>query len=120
MLLDASAVATLALGSACGIGWAAPDWLRHAFVLPALLFVLMVAYQGVRLGRSTRLVDMADEDERATYTPLSNTAIGLLLVLGSAFGFVAEAYGEAALLGVFAAMCATAGVVAIGLREVQE
>ncbi|MEL6956066.1 MAG: MFS transporter, partial [Pseudomonadota bacterium] len=51
-------------------------WLANLFLLPALLFVLMISYQGVRLGRSTHLVDMATEDTRAAYTALSNTVIG--------------------------------------------
>jgi hypothetical protein len=87
--------------------------------LPLLLFVLMIAYQGVRLGRSTHVVDMADSDNRATYTALSNTVVGLVLVLGGAAGFVAGAFGEAALLGLFAAMCLVAALLAAGLEEVQ-
>lgn len=79
----------------------------------------MLAYQGVRLGRSTHRVDMADADQRAAYTALSNTAIGLLLLLGGAFGFVAQALGETALMGIFAGMCVAAALAAGGLEEVQ-
>ncbi len=79
----------------------------------------MVAYQGVRLGRSTHIVDMASRDDRAAYVALSNTAIGLLLVLGGIFGFLAEITGEAAVLGIFAVLCVAAAVGARGLDEVQ-
>ncbi len=86
---------------------------------PALLFVLMVAYQGVRLGRSTHLVDMANDENRAAYTALSNTIIGLLLMLGGLFGFVAQAGGNALVLAIFGAMCGAAAGCALGLEEVQ-
>lgn len=87
--------------------------------LPVLLFVLMIAYQGVRLGRSTHLVDMAGEDTRAAYTALSNTVIGIVLLAGGMFSLVAAFAGSAAVLGLMAAMCAAAVPVALGLDEVQ-
>jgi hypothetical protein len=89
-------------------------------VLPAVLFLLTIAYQGVRLGRSTHLVDMATQETRAAYTALSNTAIGALLVAGSVFGAVAQAYGPTVVLWAFAAMCVAAVAVGWGLKEVQE
>ena len=88
--------------------------------LSAVLFLLMVAYQGVRLGRSTHLVDMADQDRRAAYTALSNTIVGVLLVLGGVFGAIAQLAGEAAVLGLFALMCVGAAITAYGLEEVQD
>ena len=94
-------------------------WLQIHFVLPGLLFFLMLAYQGVRLGRSTHLVDMADKDSRAAFTALSNTAIGLLLILGSGFSLLASLAGPLVVLLVMALMCAMAAVFAVGLEEVQ-
>jgi hypothetical protein len=83
------------------------------------LFVLMVAYQGVRVGRSTHIVDMADEETRAAYTALSNSVIGILLLVGGLFGLVAEAAGVALVLALFSVMCIGAGILAQGLEEVQ-
>ncbi len=90
-----------------------------SFWLAPLLFVLTLAYQGVRLGRATHLVDMAPTDERAAYTALANTVIGLLLLGTAAVGLVAEAHGVAAAIGVFAVMSLVGGLVALGLEEVQ-
>lgn len=89
------------------------------YVMATVLFILMLAHQGVRLGRSTHVVDMADEDTRAAYTALSNTAIGLLLMAGGGFGFVAGWLGEGAVLGCFVVMCGLAFLAATTLREVQ-
>lgn len=84
-----------------------------------VLFVLTIAYQGVRLGRSTHIVDMADQDRRAAYTALSNSVIGVLLLFSGIFGLVAGWGGTALVMLLFATMCAVAAVVARGLEEVQ-
>lgn len=49
-----------------------------------VLFVLGVAHAGVRIGRKTHVVDLAGGDRKAEYVALSNTIIGvLLLVIGA-------------------------------------
>ncbi|MEH6829140.1 hypothetical protein, partial [Parasphingorhabdus sp.] len=101
------------------------SWLAFAgtlgsgYILPVLLFGLMIAYQGVRLGRSTHLVDMADEDTRAAYTALSNTVIGLLLLAGGIFSLVANWFGGEVVLAIMAGMSGLAILAAWGLDEVQ-
>lgn len=119
VLAWAGAVACCALLGAAAMAVLLPGVFELEMTPPVLLFVLMVAYQGVRLGRSTHLVDMARDEDRAAYTALSNTVIGLLLMLGGLFGFLAEAAGEAFVLAVFGAMCAAAALCALGLEEVQ-
>ncbi|MDF1730111.1 MAG: MFS transporter [Minwuia sp.] len=91
-----------------------------SFWLAPLLFVLTLAYQGVRLGRSTHLVDMAPKDDRAAYTALANTIIGILLLGTAAIGVIAESFGIAAAIGVFAVMSLAGAGVALGLDEVQQ
>ncbi|WP_420407151.1 MFS transporter [Hoeflea sp.] len=94
-------------------------WLSAPFILPVLLFSIMIAYKGVRLGRSTHLTDMATAETRAAYTALSNTIIGLVLFAGGLFSFIAEVYGVTLVLGVMAVMCAAAVPFALALEEVQ-
>ncbi|MCB8837728.1 MFS transporter permease [Aurantimonas sp. VKM B-3413] len=108
VVLAASAAAALFLS---------PDLWQTA--APFSLFVLMMAYQGVRLGRKTYLVDMAPADDRAIYTAFSNTAIGVVLLVMGAFGLLAEALGAAAVLIAFALLCAASVPVALKLDEVQ-
>ena len=119
VLIRSGLVAALPLGVAAGAGGLAPALLGAPGLLPALLLVLMVAYQGVRLGRSTHVVDMADAERRAAYTALSNTIVGLVLLAASLFGVLAAAAGEAVVLGTFAGMSLLAAVLAAGLEEVQ-
>ncbi len=111
----AGALALTATASAAMTGALAPIW-----VLPVLLFGLMIAYQGVRLGRSTHLVDMANEETRAAYTALSNTVIGVILLAGSVFGVIAQFVGEAAVLAGMAVLCLAGAGFAWSLEEVQE
>ena len=92
-----------------GSGWLLPLW----------LFVLMIAHQGVRLGRSTHIVDMAGEEKRAAYTALSNTIIGLLLAAGGAFGLLAAYTGPGVVVGIFALMGLAGALSALRLEEVQ-
>jgi O-antigen/teichoic acid export membrane protein len=83
------------------------------------LFVLMIAYHGVRSGRSTYLVDMAPADNRAGYTAVSNTVIGVILLASGVFGFIANLAGPIWAVALFAGMSLAATVTAIGLNEVE-
>ncbi len=118
MVLIVSAViaaAVLALTALITLG----GGMVGSFLLPLLLFGLMVAYQGVRLGRSTHLVDMADEETRAAFTALSNTVIGVLLLTGGIFSLIAAIFGTGFVLALMAGMCAVAVPFAASLEEVQ-
>ena len=89
-------------------------------VLPACLMVLMIAYNGVRQGRSTYLVDMAPEDQRSAYAAVSNTVIGCILLLVGLGGGVASIFGPKLALAGFAIMALAATWVARGLDEVEK
>lgn len=119
VLMLAAALAALANAIAAFVALAMPNVLEQASLLPALLFVLMIAHQGVRLGRSVHVVDMADRDNRATYTALSNSAVGLILLAAGVFGVVAQWLGVGVVLAIFTLMAALAIWVAAGLDDVQ-
>lgn len=118
VLILSAIAATLALGVTAALS--ITGLLSHMLALPLVLFALMIAYQGVRLGRSTHLVDMADEDTRAAYTALSNTIIGVLLLAGSIFSVIAATAGVLTVIIVMAVMCALGAVAGLGLEEVQQ
>jgi MFS family permease len=96
------------------LGMATQIW-----AMPLVLFVLMIAYHGVRQGRSTYLVDMSPKDQRSAYAAVSNTVIGGLLLIAGVAGGGAALIGPVATLVLFAAMSAAAALAALGLREVE-
>ena len=92
---------------------------QAVWAMPAVLFILMIAYHGVRQGRSTYLVDMAPKDSRAASAAVSNTVIGVLLLLAGVLGGGAALIGPQATLMLFAAMAVAAAVLAHWLPEVE-
>lgn len=115
MLSGVSAAA--ALGLALVLRWA--GLFGTIWAAPVTLFLLMLAYNGVRQGRSTYLVDMSPEDMRATYTAVSNTVIGLVLIGAGVFGAIASTFGASVTVALFAAMSVGGALVAARLDEVQ-
>ena len=103
------------MGLAVVLGALGMEW-----ALPVALFALMVAHQGVRVGRKTHLVDMAPADKRADYTALSNTLIGVVLMGAGIFGALAALAGPGVTLLIFAAMALAGSWVAWGLDETGE
>ncbi|GMG83211.1 hypothetical protein LNKW23_24240 [Paralimibaculum aggregatum] len=76
-------------------------------------------YEGVRTGRKIYLTNMADDDRRALYTALSNTAIGAVLLLGGGLGLVADLAGLPVLLGLLSAVTAGGAALAWTLPEAE-
>ena len=58
-----------------------PGLAETAWLFPAFFFVLGVAHSGVRAGRKTYLVDLAGGVKRTDYVSVSNSLIGLLLLV---------------------------------------
>lgn len=119
VLMVAAGLATLSNAVAAFMALAMPEELVSLPFLPALLFVLVIAHQGVRLGRSVHVVDMADLDNRATYIALSNSVVGLILLAGGVFGIIAQSFGIGTVLALFTFMAAMALMAASRLDEVQ-
>lgn len=123
VLILGGLMASAALAMATVYGLLQPDrasgFALPLFVLPALVFVLAIADQGIKLGRTTHVVDMADPSRRAAYTALSNTMTGIATLAAGIFGVVVELAGETGLLALFTAMALMAVWLARGLDEVQ-
>lgn len=68
-------IATGALGMMNDVG----D--TFVWLYPISFFLLSIAHAGVRIGRKTYLVDVADGNKRTDYTAVSNTLIGILLLI---------------------------------------
>ncbi|MCK9537669.1 hypothetical protein [Dokdonella sp.] len=65
------------------------------WIYPVAFFVLAIAHAGVRIGRKTYLVDMARGNRRTDYTAVSNSVIGVLLLVVGAFSSALALLGAA-------------------------
>lgn len=90
-----------------------------AYLFGALYFLLSVAHTGVRLGRKTHLVDMAGSENRASYVAVSNTLIGIVLLLGGGAGVLADTAGPALAVMAFAIFAALGALASLGLEDAQ-
>jgi hypothetical protein len=100
-------VLTLAALLTAGLGVAlfavmklAPGLAATAWLFPAFFFALGVVHAGVRAGRKTYLVDLAGGVKRTDYVAVSNTLIGImLLVVGGVTSLFAHFPAETVILG---------------------
>lgn len=120
VLRAGGALAALALGSVVALAWISPERLAGNWLMPALLYTVLVAHQAVRLGRTIHLVDMADPRLRASYTALSNSIIGIVLLLSGGLAWLAQAAGYTVVLATLAGCSLAGAIAASGLREVQQ
>lgn len=118
----AMVLAAMAGGVICGVAavgawlewslWASP-WI-HAL----LFFGISICHGGARLGRKVYLVDMANSETRAQYVAVSNTAIGLSMLVLGAVGLLANWVGIAGVIGLFGTLSLVAAVYGLQLKEV--
>jgi len=109
----ATGLGVFAASRLVAVGPAAP------YVFALLFLALAVAHSGVRLGRKTYLLDMATVETRAAYVAVSNTIIGLLLLLGGSVGLLADRLGPDYAVLLLALLSLVAALRAVRLPEVQ-
>ena len=106
--------ACMGLFAAVHIGW------QHSLLFAGFYFVLALAHSGVRLGRSTYLIDMATQESRAAYTAVSNTLIGLLLLAGGSLSLLEPWLGASGMVLMFGTGSIIASIVAVRLPEIED
>lgn len=79
---------------------------ENMWFYPFAYFILGVAHSGVRLGRKTYVVDIATGNKRTEYVAVSNTLIGIILLITG---------GISALLSVFSVEGIVLGLSLLGL-----
>ena len=89
-------------------------------VYAGLVFLLGVAHSGVRIGRKTHIVDLAGRDKKAEYVALSNSIIGVLLLILGAFSGATMAFGVEIGIAALAVLALVGAGTALSLRDVQK
>lgn len=92
------------------------EWIGWFY--PAGFFVLSIAHAGVRLGRKTYLVDMAGGNKRTDYTSVSNTVIGVLLLVVGGLTALLSMISEVAVILTLGLMGLAGALSAVRLKDV--
>ncbi len=109
MTLGAATASAVVLGVVVLLLLAGPD--APGWALVAAFFVLSLVHVGIRVGRKTYIVDAAEGDRRTEYVAVSNTAMGVLLLVVGLLATAVAGLGVPAALA-FLGVLGLAGVVA--------
>ena len=96
------------------------QWIEGIWSILSLFFLLGVTHQGVRLGRKTYVVDLASGNRRTDYVAVSNSVIGLMLLLIGLAGALVAQFSVPAVLSVFAFTSLLAALIGRRLPEVSD
>lgn len=97
-----------------------PSLREISWIYPFAFFILGIAHSGVRLGRKTYIVDMADGNKRTDYVAISNTVIGLILLFTGLIGALASLISTASVILVLSLLGLAGALLATHLPEVQD
>ncbi|MEE4637781.1 MAG: MFS transporter [Wenzhouxiangella sp.] len=87
-----------------GIVQLAPGLAGSQWLYPLFFFLLAIAHAGVRLGRKTYIVDLAGGNKRTDYVSVSNTVIGVVLLLAGSVGALTAVMPVSGVILILAAM----------------
>jgi hypothetical protein len=103
------------------------DSIQQKTELPAWTWLIIYAlmsftHNGVRLGRKTYIIDLADEQKdshqkRTEYVAISNTSIGVLLLLFGVLSALLAQNSLLALFTLFAGSASAAALFSLGLKR---
>jgi MFS family permease len=97
----------------------APGLVATAWFVPLAYFILSIAHDGVRVGRKTYVVDLAGGNKRTDYVAVSNTVIGVVLLVTGLVGLLTPVIGTAGVILVLSLMGLAGARLSAALPEVQ-
>lgn len=117
-VMVAAALITSALGFlAVGVEQFVPELGAAVWFYPLVFFVLMIAHSGARLGRKTYVVDLAGGNRRTDYVAVSNSVIGVVLLLLGGMGALAQVFSVILVILVLSLLGAAGAIVSWLLPE---
>ncbi len=96
-----------------------PVLAESQWLYPTFFFLLAIAHAGVRLGRKTYIVDLAGGNKRTDYVSVSNTVIGVVLLLAGSIGALTVILPVSAIILILAAMGLAGAYLSARLPEAQ-
>ena len=92
---------------------------ESTWTYPVAFFLLGIAHSGVRLGRKTYIVDMAGGNRRTDYVAVSNTVIGIILLLTAGLGLLTPIVKPVGVILILSIIGLIGAVAAMRLPEVE-
>jgi MFS family permease len=99
---------------------ATPELAGQLWFYPLVFLVLSVAHSGVRLGRKTYVVDLATGNRRTDYVAVSNSVIGVVLLLLGGMGALGQAFSVPVVILALSLLGLAGAWVSRQLPEIQE
>ncbi len=119
-VMISAAVMTAALGLIVfTIDQLAPGLFGLVWLLPVVYFLLSIAHQGVRVGRKTYVVDLAEGNKRTDYVSVGNTLIGIILLILGFTGALSTVLEISAIILILSLMGVAGAILAVTLPEVE-
>ncbi|WP_376690974.1 MFS transporter [Wenzhouxiangella sp. EGI_FJ10409] len=97
-----------------------PPLADSPWLYPLFFFLLAIAHSGVRLGRKTYIVDLAGGNKRTDYVAVSNTVIGVVLLLTGSVGALTTVLPTSGIILILAAMGLAGAWLSSRLPETQQ
>lgn len=104
-------------GCVAVVNWLVPGIAHTFWFLPGAYFLLAIAHSGVRVSRKTYVVDLGGGNRRTDYVAVSNTVIGVVLLVTGALGTVAALVSLPAVIAALSVMGGLGAVCAWRLPE---
>ena len=95
-----------------------PPLADSQWLYPLFFFFLAIAHAGVRLGRKTYIVDLAGGNKRTDYVSVSNTVIGVVLLLAGSIGALTAIVPVSVVIIILAIMGVGGAILSARLPEV--
>ena len=120
-VMIAAALVTSGIGLATfAVSQVVPGMSRSVWFLPLAYFILSVAHSGVRVGRKTYVINLASGNKRTDYVAISNSVIGVLLLMVGSVGLLAPLISNAGVIGLLALMGLAGAMLGTQLPEVDK
>ncbi|MCW4631193.1 MULTISPECIES: hypothetical protein [Marinomonas] len=95
-----------------------PETFSVVWPVAVLYFILSVAHQGVRIGRKTYLVNLGEGNKRTSYVSVSNTIIGIVLLVMSGISLLTYMISLEGLILIFSMIALIGCFIVIRLPEI--
>lgn len=97
-----------------------PAMADSQWLYPAFFFMLAITHAGVRLGRKTYVVDLASGNKRTDYVAVSNTVIGVVLLLAGSVGALTTVMPVSGIIVILALMGLSGAALSYRLPEIDQ